>query len=95
MLVGSNRWARGNGFLTYQRGSSNCVWLRQDIEVGDVVKLVERTKQEGLWERMLWYSTKYDRNMFTPLPRDGDVGKLLKGNDEFGYMYVAEKDVSV
>ena len=27
------------------------------------------------------------------LQRDGDVGKLVKGNDEFRYMYIAERDV--
>ena len=27
-----------------------------------------------------------------PLPRDGDVVKLVKDNKEFLYMYVAEKE---
>ena len=33
--------------------------------------------------------------MLLPLQRDGDVGKLLKGNEEFGYMYIAERDVPI
>jgi len=33
--------------------------------------------------------------MLLPLQRDGDVGKLLKGNDDFGYMYIAERDEPV
>ena len=33
--------------------------------------------------------------MLLPLQRDGDVGKLLKGNEEFRYMYIAERDVPI
>ena len=33
--------------------------------------------------------------MLLPLQRDGDVGKLVKGNDEFGYMYIAERDIPI
>jgi len=40
----------------------------------------------------MWYNTKYDQNMLMALQRDGDVGKLMKGNDAFGYMYIAEKE---
>ena len=61
----------------------------------DVVKVVEGMKQEGLQGRTLWYSTKYDWRMLLPLQRGGDVGKLVKGNDEFGYMYIAERDVPI
>ena len=47
---------------------------------------------EGLRERRLWYSTKFERNMIIPLQRDGHVVKLVKANNEFSYMYVAEKE---
>ena len=33
--------------------------------------------------------------MLLPLQRDGDVGKLVKGNDEFGYMYIAEMHIPI
>jgi len=56
----------------------------------DFVKVVDGMIQEGLQERTLWYNIKYDRKMLSPLQRDGDVGKLVKDNDEFGYMYIAE-----
>ena len=81
-----------NGLLSYQGGSSDCVWLRQDMGYDDVVKVVEGTIEEGIQGRSLWYSTKYDRKMLLPLRRDADVGKLVKGNDEFGYMYIAESN---
>jgi len=42
--------------------------------VNDVVKLVERMIQEGLQERMLWYSTKYDWNILMPLQKDENMG---------------------
>ena len=84
-----------NGVLSYQGGSSDCVWLRQDLGLHDVVKVVEGTIQEGLQGRSLWYSTKYDRKMVLPLRRDVDVGKLVKGNDEFGYMYIVDKNVPI
>jgi len=58
----------------------------------DVVKVVEGTIEEGLQGRSLWYSTKYDRKMLLPLRRDVDVGKLVKGNEDFGYMYIADSN---
>jgi len=75
------------------RRENDCVWLRQDMRFDDVVKDVEGTIEEGLRGCTLWYSTKYDRKMLMQLQRDGDVGKLVKGNDEFGYMYITERDV--
>jgi len=65
------------------------------MEFDDVVKVVEGTIQEGLQERTLWYSTKYDQKILLPLQRDEDVEKLVKGNDEYGYMYIGEKDVPI
>jgi len=58
----------------------------------DVVKVVEGTIQEVLQGHLLWYSTKYDWKMLLPLQRDGDVGKLVKDNDEFGYMYIVKSN---
>ena len=69
------------------------MWITQGMTFDEVVKVVEATIEEGLRGRRLLYSTKYDRKMLLPLQRDGDVGKLLKGNDDFGYKYIAERDV--
>ena len=83
----------GNGVLSYVGGRSDCMWTTQGMGYDEVVKVVEATIEDGLRGRRLLYSTKYDRKMLLPLQRDGDVGKLLKGNDEFGYMYIEERDV--
>ncbi|KAJ8436061.1 hypothetical protein Cgig2_000357 [Carnegiea gigantea] len=80
-----------NGVLTYQGGSRDCVWVRQNIRV-DEVKLAEEIVGEGLKGRKLWYNTKYDRSMWMLLHRDVDVCKLIKSNDEFACMYIANKD---
>ena len=84
-----------NGVLSYIGGRSDCVWFRQDMRFDDVVKVVEGTVEEGLRGYRLWYNTKYDRKMLLPLQRDGDMGKLMKGNEEFGYMYIAKRDVPI
>jgi len=82
----------GNSVLTYHGGSRDCILVKGNMGVGDVVKVVQETMGKGLREHMRWYSTKFDRNMIMPLQREGDVVKLIKGNDEFLYMYVAEKE---
>jgi len=71
------------------------VWLRQDIGFHHVVKVVEGMIQEGPQGRSLWYSTKYDWKMLLPLQRDMDVGTLVKGNDEFGDMYIVERNAQI
>jgi len=86
---------RGNGELSYVGGTSDCVWITQGMRYDEVVKVVEATIEDGLRGRRILYSTKYDRKMLLPLQRDGDVGKLVKGNDEFGYMYVEEREVPI
>jgi len=82
----------GNSVLTYHGGSSDCIMVRKNMRVGDVVKVVEGMIGEGLREHGLVYTMKFDRNMIITLQRDGDVVKLVKGNDEFSYMYVAGKE---
>ncbi|KAJ8437858.1 hypothetical protein Cgig2_002992 [Carnegiea gigantea] len=44
---------------------------------------------EGLRGRRMWYSLKCNRFELLPLRRDGDFKKLMKGNDEYAYLYVA------
>ena len=81
-----------DGLVTYHGGNNDCVWLTEDMRIDDVMKLVQETIQEELRNRMMWYNTKYDRNMLMALQRDGDVRKLMKDNDAFRYMYSADKD---
>ena len=57
----------GNSALTYHGGSSDCILVRENMGVGDVVKVVEKMIGEGVKESGLWYSTKFDRNMIMPL----------------------------
>ena len=71
------------------------MWITQGMRYDEVVKVVEATIEDGLRGRRLLYSTKYDRKMLLPLQRDGDVGKLVKENDEFGYMYIEDRDVPI
>ena len=40
----------------------------------------------------IWFNTKYDRSMRVWMQWHVDVGKLIKGNDEFGYIYVAGRE---
>ena len=80
-----------NGLVTYHGGQNDCVWLMEDIEVDDVMKLVQETIREELWNRMVLYNTKYDRNMLMAFQRDGDLEKLVKGNDACGHMILLRR----
>ena len=42
-----------NGQLSYMGGSSDCVWVTEDMRYEDVVRAVEGTIQEGLQGRRL------------------------------------------
>ena len=83
---------RSNGGLTYHGGRSDCVWLRTGMGIGNILKVVEEVMRDYLSERKLWYNIEYDRSMILLVQGDADVWKLIKGNDEFSYMYVAEED---
>ena len=80
----------GNGVLTYHGKSSNYIWLQQNMGVGNVLKLAEEAMQEGLREHRLWNNAQFDCSMIMSLHRDADVGKLIKGNDEFVYVCCRE-----
>ena len=43
----------------------------------------------------MWYNTKYDWTMLMALQRDGDMGKFIKDNDAFGYIYMRMPDSAV
>ena len=44
--------------------------------------------REGLGNCVVWYSLKYDRREVIQLGRDVDVEKLIKGNEEYPYVYM-------
>jgi len=52
------------------------------------IKLVEQLLGECLGERMLWFSMKFDRRIVLSFRKDGDFLKLIKGIDEFAFMYM-------
>ena len=62
------------------------------MRIDDVIKLVLETKREKLRNHMMWYNTKCDQNILMALQRARDMEKLMKGNDEFGYMYIIDKE---
>ena len=49
---------------------------------------------EGFKGREMWYSMKYDRREVHLLGKDVDVTKLMKGNEEYAYIYVGGKEGS-
>ncbi|KAJ8430905.1 hypothetical protein Cgig2_008408 [Carnegiea gigantea] len=55
----------------------------------EVLRLVKEAMGEGLQGGRMWYSLKCNRFELLPLGRDGDVKKLMNGNDEYAYLYVA------
>ncbi|KAJ8420221.1 hypothetical protein Cgig2_030903 [Carnegiea gigantea] len=82
----------GNGVLTYHGGSSDCILMRQNMGIADVVKVAEEIMGKGFRECRLWYNTKFNQNIIMPLQGDVDVVKLVKGNDEFSCMYVTKME---
>ena len=65
------------------------MWVKENMGVLDVLRLVEEVIGEGLRSRLMWYSLKCNRMELLPLGREANVGKLMKGNDEYAYIYVA------
>ncbi|KAJ8429661.1 hypothetical protein Cgig2_001657 [Carnegiea gigantea] len=81
-----------------QRGSCLCLmglsWTMMEMESNVCRGLDEVYRDErgyGL-EEMRRKSLKYDRGMVMELEGNGDVRMFLKGNDEYGYLYVGESD---
>ena len=54
----------------------------------EVLRLVEEAMTEVIRGRRMWYSLKCNGMELLPLGQDGDVKKLMKGNDEYAYLYV-------
>ncbi|KAJ8435614.1 hypothetical protein Cgig2_012268 [Carnegiea gigantea] len=79
----------GGGELCYKGGRKDCVWVKENMGVLDVLRLVEEVMGEGLRGQLMWYSLKCNRMKLLPLGWYADMGKLMKGNDEYAYVYVA------
>ena len=47
---------------------------------------------EALKGRTMWYTLKYFRRKLIPFGKDVDVRKLMKGNDEYVYIYVGGEE---
>ncbi|KAJ8423072.1 hypothetical protein Cgig2_009341 [Carnegiea gigantea] len=81
-----------NRRVLYVGGRTECVWMWENVGEVAAIKLVEEVLGECLGECTLWFSMKFDRRIVVPFGRDGDLLKLMKGNDEFIFMYVGGKD---
>ncbi|KAJ8432233.1 hypothetical protein Cgig2_024388 [Carnegiea gigantea] len=78
-----------NGGVSYVGGRTECVWMWENM--GAAIKLVELLR-ESFGECKLWFSMKFDKRIIVSFGRDSDLLKLVKGNDEFVFMYVDRKD---
>ncbi|KAJ8442945.1 hypothetical protein Cgig2_019518 [Carnegiea gigantea] len=73
-------------------GRKDCVWVKEYMGVLEVLQIVEEAMGEGIRGRRIWYSLECNRLELLPLGRDGDVKKLITGNDEYAYLYVARSE---
>ncbi|KAJ8431233.1 hypothetical protein Cgig2_020778 [Carnegiea gigantea] len=70
-------------------GRKDCVLVKENMNVLEVLRIVKEAMREGIKCRRMWYSLKHNRLELLPLGQGGDVKKLMKGNDEYTYLYVA------
>jgi len=75
--------------LCYNGGKKNCVWVKENMVVVEVLRLVEEAIDEGLRGQLIWYSLNYNQMKLLPFGSNGDVRKLMKSNDEYARLYVA------
>jgi len=76
----------------YHGGRKDCIWIKENMAVENVERLVEELMGEGLQGRKMWYSMKYNRREVLLLRKDVDVMKLMKGNKDYAYIYVGGKE---
>jgi len=81
--------------FSYREGRKDCTWVKADMSVLVVRRLVDEVMGEALQECEMWYSMKYDRGAMLPMWRDVDVKKLLKGNYDHAYIYVGGEEGGV
>jgi len=74
--------------LSYRGGRKDCIWVKGNMLVLVMQRLVEEVIGEALQERGICYTMKYDRREPLHFRKDVDVMKLLKGHDEHAYIYV-------
>ncbi|KAJ8422133.1 hypothetical protein Cgig2_008647 [Carnegiea gigantea] len=74
--------------VTYEGGSRKCMVVREGMGAEELLKMVRKMTESEISEEKLWYSLKYDREMFTAVEVDNNVKVIFKGNDEHGYMYI-------
>ncbi|KAJ8449683.1 LOW QUALITY PROTEIN: hypothetical protein Cgig2_001339 [Carnegiea gigantea] len=77
-----------DGKVTYEGGSRKCMVVREGMGAKQLLKMVREITRSDMSEEKLWYSLNYDREMLVVV--EGDNNVIFKGNDEYGYMYVAE-----
>ena len=70
-------------------GRKECVWVKENMGMLKVLRLVDEVMWEAVRGQRMWYSLKCNRFKLLPLGQDGNVKKLMKGNDEYAYLYVA------
>ncbi|KAJ8426902.1 hypothetical protein Cgig2_024393 [Carnegiea gigantea] len=80
---------RSRGKVMLSGGRKDYVWVKENICVLEVLRIVGEAMGEGVRGWQMWYSLKCNRLELLPLGRDSDVKKLMKGNDEYAYLYVA------
>ena len=66
--------------------------VKENMGVLELLRIVEEAMGKGIRGRRMWYSLKCNRFELLPFGRDGDVKKLMKGNNEYAYLYVARSE---
>ena len=78
-----------NGMVAYKGGRKDYLWVKEKTSILELQMSMEDVMREGLGNRVVWYSLKYDRREVIRLGRDVDVEKSIKGHEEYAYVYVA------
>ena len=78
----------------YRGGRKDCIWIKENMAVENVERLVQEIMGEWLRGREMWYNMKYDRREVLLLRKDVDVLNLMKGNEDYAYIYVGGKEGS-
>ena len=77
--------------MSHVDGRTEYVDVEDMGEAADM-KLVDKVLKESLGKRKLWFSMKFDRRILALVGRYGDLLKLVKGNDEYAFLYMSGKD---
>jgi len=93
MCVGGVLHDGTNGVITYAGGNSRCIWVYDNMRIGDVLKLVEHAMGGVSKEVNVWYTMKFDRRLLLSFENDGDVRSMMRGNDGHAYLYVNAMEV--